>query len=62
MAASCPRVSITLDGRAPVASDQSGHYEIMATATGTHTAVAHKDVFMHRTQILNIAEQAKVMH
>jgi hypothetical protein len=50
-----PGVSITLDGIATVVSDQSGQYEIMATATGSHTVVAHKDGFRDRTQTINIA-------
>jgi hypothetical protein len=50
-----PGVSITLDGTAPVVSDQSGHYEIMATATRSHTVVAHKDGFRDRAPIVNIA-------
>jgi internalin A len=47
-------VSITLDGIGPVVSDQSGQYEIMATATGSHTVVAHKDGFRDRTRTVNI--------
>ena len=36
-------------------SDQSGHYEIMATATGSKNVIARKDGFKDRTQIINIA-------
>jgi C1A family cysteine protease len=50
-----PGVSITLDGTGPVVSDQNGQYEIMATATGNYTVVAHKDGFRDRTQTVNIA-------
>jgi hypothetical protein len=50
-----PGVSITLDGIGPVLSDQSGQYEIMATATGDYTVTAHKDGFRDRTQTVNIA-------
>ena len=50
-----PGVSITLDGIGPVVSDQSGHYEIMATATGNLTVTAHKDGFRDRTRTINIA-------
>jgi len=48
-------VSITLDGIGPVLSNQSGQYEIMATATGNYTATAHKDGFRDRTRTINIA-------
>ncbi|MBM3157284.1 MAG: PKD domain-containing protein [Chloroflexi bacterium] len=47
-------VSITLDGIGPVVSDQNGQFEIMATATGSHDLVAHKDGFKDRTQTVNI--------
>ncbi len=47
-------VTITLDGIATVVSDQDGNYEIMVTATGNHTIVAHKDGFRDRTQTINI--------
>ena len=50
-----PGVTITLDGIATVVSDQYGQYEIMATATGSHTLVAHKDGFRDRTRTINIA-------
>jgi hypothetical protein len=50
-----PLVSITLDGIGPVVSDQAGQFQIMATGTGNHTVVAHKDGFRDRTQIVNIA-------
>jgi hypothetical protein len=50
-----PAVSITLDGMAPVVSDQNGQFQIMGAATGNHTIVAHKDGFRDRTQIVNIA-------
>ena len=48
-------VTITIDGIATVVSDQSGHWEIMATTTGSKNVVAHKDGFKDRTQIINIA-------
>jgi hypothetical protein len=48
-------VSITLDGIGQVVSDQDGHYEIMATATGEYTLSAHKDGFRDRTQTINVA-------
>ena len=47
-------VTITLDGIATVVSDQYGQYEIMATATGSHTVVAHKDGFRDRNRTINI--------
>jgi len=50
-----PGVSITLDGIGPVVSDQNGQFQIMATATGNYTVMAHKDGFRDRTQIVNIA-------
>src|SRR4030042_1264852 len=43
-------VSITLDGIGPVVSDQNGQFEIMATTTGSHDLVAHKDGSQDRTQ------------
>jgi hypothetical protein len=46
---------MTIDGTGPVLSDQDGHYEIMATATGNHTIVAHKDGFRDRTQTISIS-------
>jgi hypothetical protein len=49
-----PGVSITLDGTGPVVSDQAGQFQIMATATGNHNVVAHKDKFRDRTQTINI--------
>jgi DMSO/TMAO reductase YedYZ molybdopterin-dependent catalytic subunit len=49
-----PEVSITIDGIGPMLSDQSGQYEIMATTTGTHTIVAHKDGFRDSTRTINI--------
>jgi len=48
-------VTITLDGIATVVSNQYGQYEIMATATGSHTVDAHKDGFKDRTRTINIA-------
>jgi hypothetical protein len=48
-------VSITLDGIGPVLSNQSGQYEILATATGNYTVTAHKDGFRDRTRTINIA-------
>jgi len=48
-------VTITLDGIGPVVSDQNGQFQMMATATGSHTIVAHKDGFRDRTQTVNIA-------
>jgi len=50
-----PGVSITLDGTGTVVSDQNGQFQIMATATGNLTVVAHKDGFRDRTQIVNMA-------
>jgi len=50
-----PGVSVTLDGIGPVLSNQDGEYEIMATSTGSHTLVAHKDGFRDRTQTINVA-------
>jgi len=50
-----PGVSISIDGIGPVVSDQDGYYEIMATATGNYTVVAHRDGFRDRTQTLSIA-------
>ena len=49
-----PGVSVTLNGIAPVISDQNGQYQIMATATGNHTIVAHKDGFRDSTRTVNI--------
>jgi len=49
-----PGVTVTLDGIATVVSDQYGQYEIMATATGSHTVAAHKDGFKDRTRTINI--------
>ena len=39
----------------PVVSDQNGHYEIMATTTGSKNVIAPKDGFRDRTQLVNIA-------
>jgi hypothetical protein len=50
-----PGVTVTLDGIATVVSDQCGQYEIMATATGSHTVAVHKDGFKDRTRTINIA-------
>ena len=50
-----PGVSITIDGTGPVVSDQNGQYQIMLTALGNYTVIAHKDGFRDRTQIVNIA-------
>jgi len=49
-------VSITLDGGETVVSDLSGHYQIMASTTGSHTLVAHKDGFRDRTRTVNIVQ------
>jgi len=38
-----------------VVSDQNGYYEVLATSTGSHTLVAHKDGFRDRTQPINVA-------
>jgi hypothetical protein len=54
-----PGVSITLDGAGPVVSDQYGQYGIMASSTGNHTLVAHKDGFRDRTQTVNIVGLGK---
>jgi len=48
-------VSITLDDTGPVVSDQNGQFQIMATTTGNHTVVTHKDGFRDRTRTINIA-------
>ena len=50
-----PGVSITIDGIGPVASDQNGQFQIMATATGNYTVTAHECGFRDRTQTVNIA-------
>jgi hypothetical protein len=47
-------VTITLDGTSTVVSDQNGQFQIMAPATGHHTAVAHKEGYRDRTQTVNI--------
>jgi len=39
-----------------VFSDQNGHYEITATATGCYTLTAHKEGFRDRTITLIVVE------
>jgi hypothetical protein len=48
-------VTITLDGNSTVVSDQNGQFQILVTATGSHTLVAHKDGFRDRTRTISIA-------
>ena len=49
-----PGVSITIDGIGSVVSDQNGQYQIMSTATGDYTVIAHKDGYRDVTQTISI--------